>query len=78
VKRYVVRADRTVPARDGGTVEMSHYWYGPDHGWGTTSGARADYAVATFPSRLAAENALRKVYGTVAEAKRQGYKVVPE
>lgn len=43
---------------------LTTYWYGPDHGWGTTSGGRDDYAVATFTSRNA------------AEAKRRGYKIV--
>lgn len=78
MKRYVVRVDHTYPDKDGGEPRtLTTYWFGPDHGWGTTSGGRTDYAVVTFPSRLAAENALRKVYGSVAESKRRGYAVVP-
>jgi hypothetical protein len=47
------------------------FWYGPDHSWGTTSGSR-DHA-ATFPHRVAAEDALRSVFGSVAAAHRRGY-----
>lgn len=39
------------------------WWYGPDSGWGTTSGPLG-YAVAVFPTRHDAEMALRRVFGS--------------
>jgi hypothetical protein len=67
VRRYLVQAiHRSMP-------HVISHWYGPRHGWGTTSGPLADSAVARFSSRAAAENALRSVFGTLAEAKRRGY-----
>lgn len=50
------------------------YWYGPDHGWGTTSSSDKTHA-ARFLSRDQAERALKKVYGTMAEARRHGYSI---
>jgi hypothetical protein len=56
VRRYLVQAiHRSMP-------HVISYWYGPRHGWGTTSGPLADSAVARFSRRAAAENALRSVF----------------
>jgi hypothetical protein len=71
VRRYLVQAvHRSMP-------DVVSCWYGPRHGWGTTSGPLADAAVARFSSRAAAQNALRSVFGTLAAAKRRGYRIVP-
>lgn len=69
---FQVKCVRSYP--DG--WELVTWWYGPDHGWGTTSGSREDSTVALFTSRLATENALRTVFRTMAEAKRRGYRIV--
>lgn len=59
-----------------GRPSIITYWYGPKHGWGTTSGSSIDdSAVAKFTSRDHAERALRSVYGSLAEAKRHRYQV---
>lgn len=42
----------------------SFYWFGPDHGWGTTSSSDLnDPSVKVFPTRKACEDAARSVYG---------------
>lgn len=41
--------------------QIASWWYGPAHGWGTTSGP-LDYDVAVWPTRKAAEDA-RAVWG---------------
>lgn len=38
------------------------WWYGPDHGWGTTSGP-LEYSTAVFATKAALVEAARKVYG---------------
>jgi len=38
------------------------WWYGPKHGWGTTSGP-LDYSVEVFRTKREATEALRSVYG---------------
>jgi hypothetical protein len=58
------------------SITAPGYWYGPAHGWGTTSGALDDYATARFPNRIAAERALRKTFGSMAEARRRGYRII--
>lgn len=76
MKRYVVQ---TTYVREGKDPLVS-YWYGPDRGWGTTAGSLSDKygEIATFTSRDHAERALKKVFGTLAEATRRGYAVVPD
>lgn len=76
MKHYVVQ---TVFTRDGKEPLVS-YWYGPDQGWGTTAGPLFDPfgEIATFTSRDHAERALKKIFGTVAAAKRRGYKIVTD
>jgi hypothetical protein len=49
------------------------YWRGPDHDWGKTFVGFAEARV--FSSLAAAENALRRVFGTYAEARRQGMQI---
>lgn len=76
--RYVVQSIKAYPATETKPA-WSHtgYWYGPDHGWGTTWGALDDPATRRFSSRAAAENALRKVYGEpIARLRRAGYTVM--
>lgn len=70
--KYIV----TVTAFRPGGRDIVTYWFGPNHGWGTTSGPRDSAAV--FPHRVAAEDALRSVFGSVAAARRRGYKVVAD
>lgn len=70
--RYVVVVDHVRPDRE----TLHSYWYGPKHGWGTTAGGAGDRSVALFVSRSKAEDALRAVYGNLAEAQRRGYRVV--
>lgn len=57
-------------------TELTFYWYGPGSGWGTTSGPREH--AATFTTKGLAEAALRRVFGTLAEAKRRGYRAARE
>jgi hypothetical protein len=70
---YIVTRDITLPS---GRVDTG-YWHGPRDLFGTTSSPHRS-AAATFPHRVAAEDALRSVFGTVAAAKRRGYKVVAD
>lgn len=42
---------------------ITTYWYGPGHGWGTTSGGLAYPGPRVWPSKAAAEAALRSVFG---------------
>lgn len=58
---------------EGMAKPLIGYWYGPDHGWGTTSGSFED--AAEFPTKRAAENALRRVFGRPAVWRRRGYVV---
>lgn len=69
--KYVVE----VVGRVSAGHEVHSFWFGPAHGWGTTSGPIDDYSVANFTSRDHAERALKKVYGSMAEAKRHGYRI---
>lgn len=75
-KSYVVQTTYSPE----GKPPLVSYWYGPDHGWGTTAGPLSDQygEIAAFTSRDHAERALKKVFGTLAEAKRRGYKVVAD
>lgn len=75
-KSYVVQ---TTYSPEGKSPLVS-YWYGPDSGWGTTAGPLSDAygEIATFTSRMAAVRALKRVFGTLAEAERRGYAVVPD
>lgn len=66
----------TVTSRTERGGEIVTYWYGPRSGWGTTSGPRDSAAV--FPHRVAAEDALRSVFGSVAAARRRGYKAIAD
>ena len=73
--QYVVTVTSPMPE---GRPDHVSYWYGPDHGWGTTSGPRESAGVMRFPHRVAAEDALRSVFGSVAAANRRGYKAVAD
>lgn len=66
-KGWVVQAVHVGPT--GRTI--TSYWYGPTHGWGTTSGLLAEAAV--YPTKVEAEAALRSVFRTPAEWKRRGH-----
>lgn len=56
---WVLRDEVRYPAPRGLHVS---WWYGPDHGFGTTYGSLG-YSTAVFPTRLAAEEAYRTIYG---------------
>lgn len=69
---YDPEAPTFTPGATGWVVRVLHeridtWWYGPARGWGTTSG-KLDDSVALFPTRRAAETALRSVYGAVRSA----------
>ena len=57
-----------------GDRELVGYWYGPEWTFGTTSGGLD--GAATFTTKGLAEAALRRTFGTLAYAKRRGYRPV--
>jgi hypothetical protein len=79
--RFVQRYDATIKRgyvvahdferADG--LRATTYWYGPDHMWGTTSGALSEALV--WPTRQAAMEALLSVYRTRAAWLSAGYRV---
>ena len=71
-ERYVVAV---APPRIG---LPTAYWYGPDEGWGTTSATDLrDTQVARFPTSKAANDALRRVFGTLPAARARRYVTEP-
>jgi hypothetical protein len=72
---WLVKARYSGTRKDGTPFEHFTYWYGPDHGWGTTSGP-LDYSAAWFRTKADAEAALRSVYGNLGTARRRGYSVI--
>lgn len=75
---FVVRSHTKFKRPDGRDHSHTTWWYGPNHGWGTTFGG-LDYSVEVFPSRQAANAAIaqyrghsahRLVIDTLAEARR--------
>lgn len=65
---FVVRGRFATPAK-GDRPEREHWswWYGPDHGWGTTWGP-LDYSVHVFASRPAARTAATSLLHPVRRA----------
>lgn len=61
---WVMRDERLLTRRDRTEAPHVSWWYGPDHGWGSTFGP-LDFCVAKFPTRKAAEAAWRSVYGSL-------------
>ena len=57
---WVIRSEAVV---DNGKKHVS-WWYGPDHGWGTTWGG-LDYSVRVWRLRRQALDAFRSGYGGV-------------
>lgn len=49
-------------------VPFVSWWYGPDHAYGTTSGA-LDYSVAVFPTKRAAADAVRSTFGRLVASR---------
>lgn len=64
---FVVARAGTVPSGR----EHTSWWYGPDHGWGTTSGP-LDRSVALFASRAGARLAIQQ-----AGVGGRGYRIIP-
>lgn len=59
---FVVRSSHVLTSKKTGKpTSHTSWWYGPGHGFGTTFGT-LDYCVALFPSRKAAEDAIRTGY----------------
>lgn len=69
---WVVESRHMLTGKDGVAREHITYWYGPDHGFGTTSGA-LESSAPVWPTRKAAEQALRKTFGSLTVAARRGY-----
>jgi hypothetical protein len=55
--------DRMIGFMKDGSDHLS-FWYGSEHGWGTTygSGSLLDYSVAVFKTKADAERAYRSIY----------------
>lgn len=59
---WCIEVRHRVVGRDGVERDLPSYWYGPDHGFGTTSGPMGDPSGELwewFPTRAAAARAKR-------------------
>lgn len=75
-KGWIVSCSRTFPsAKTGQPVTHVAYWYGPRHGWGTTTGPLGGQVVV-FPTKGDAEDALRSVFGKPSGWRGRGYEPV--
>lgn len=54
----------TAPVSAGRVI--TSWWYGPDHGWGTTYGGLSHSGPVVWRTKFEAEMALRSIYGTPA------------
>jgi len=43
---------------------LTSWWYGPCHGWGTTYGGLSHPGPVVWPTKFAAEMAIRAIFGT--------------
>lgn len=72
-KGWLVQITGTYPCPNG---PMITYWYGPIDGWGTTGSAWLDRKVRVWPTRFAAESAMRQIFGQPRFWVRRGYLAV--